>query len=142
MADIVDRHTRSRMMARIRARDTKPELLLRRALRRQGLAGYRCHWRRVAGRPDIAYPGRRIAVFVDGAFWHGHPDYYRGQSGAFWDDKIARNRDRDARVNAELAGLGWTVVRLWDFEIEQDLDACVQRVRSALAGGGDVRGRR
>jgi DNA mismatch endonuclease (patch repair protein) len=69
-------------------------------------------------------------VFVDGAFWHGHPDYYRGQSGKFWDDKIARNRARDVRVNAELAECEWYVLRLWDFEVEREVDRCVERVRS------------
>jgi DNA mismatch endonuclease (patch repair protein) len=76
--------------------------------------------------------GRRVAVFVDGAFWHGHPDYYRGQSGAFWDAKIARNRARDERVNAELSEQGWRVVRVWDFEVERDLARCVERVAQLL----------
>ena len=72
-------------------------------------------------------------MFVDGAFWHGHPDYYQGQSGDFWDRKIARNRERDERVNRELSDLGWHVLRLWDFEIERDLAACVLRVQTAIA---------
>jgi DNA mismatch endonuclease (patch repair protein) len=75
----------------------------------------------------------RVCVFVDGAFWHGHPDYYRGQSGAFWDKKIATNRARDEKVNRALGELGWRVVRVWDFEVERDPDACVARVRAALA---------
>jgi DNA mismatch endonuclease (patch repair protein) len=87
----------------------------------------------VPGKPDIAWIGRRTAVFVDGAFWHGHPDYYRGQSGEFWNRKIARNRERDLRVNRELDELGWTVVRLWDFEIESDVESCVSRVESSLS---------
>jgi DNA mismatch endonuclease (patch repair protein) len=81
----------------------------------------------------------RVAVFVDGAFWHGHPDYYHGQSGAFWDTKIARNRERDQEVGAALRELGWTVLRLWDFEIEAAPDECASRVREALAG--DTNGR-
>jgi DNA mismatch endonuclease (patch repair protein) len=72
-------------------------------------------------------------VFVDGAFWHGHPDYYWGQSGKFWDEKIARNRARDVQINADLAEYGWWVVRLWDFEVEREVDSCVERVRSAWA---------
>src|SRR4051794_33511272 len=119
-------------MARVRTKDTAPELALRRALWAAGIRGWRCHPKRVPGRPDLAFIGRRIAVFVDGAFWHGHPDYYKNQSGPFWDDKIARNRERDARVDNELAAGGWTVIRLWDFEVERDPHGCVAAVKSAL----------
>lgn len=119
-------------MARVRTRDTAPEVALRQALWAAGVRGWRCHPKGIPGRPDLAWIGRRIAVFVDGAFWHGHPDYYWGQSGQFWDAKIARNRARDARVDAELAGAGWTVVRIWDFEVERDLAVAVARVTEAL----------
>jgi DNA mismatch endonuclease (patch repair protein) len=77
-----------------------------------------------------------VAVFVDGAFWHGHPDYYWGQSGEFWDAKIERNRARDLRVNEELAGLGWTVLRVWDFEVERDPGGCARRVAVTLRAEG------
>lgn len=119
-------------MSRVRTRDTRPEMALRRALWASGLRGWRLHPRTVPGRPDLAWIGRRIAIFVDGAFWHGHPDYYWGQSGKFWDEKIARNRARDVRIGAVLAESGWSVVRLWDFEVEQEVGLCVERVRSAL----------
>jgi DNA mismatch endonuclease (patch repair protein) len=81
----------------------------------------------------------QVAVFADGAFWHGHPASYHGQSGKFWDEKIARNRTRDERVNAELAEKGWRVVRLWDFELERDLAGCIERVRAAVEAARDVR---
>jgi DNA mismatch endonuclease, patch repair protein len=119
-------------MARVRTKDTSPELAMRRALWAAGIRGYRCHPKGIVGRPDLAWIGRRLAVFIDGAFWHGHPDYYWGQSGPFWDEKIARNRTRDESVNRELADAGWTVVRLWDFEVERDVGTCVARVRSKL----------
>src|SRR5678815_3359579 len=115
MSDKLTREQRSKLMARVRNRNTAPELALRRALSAAGISGWRVH-SRVPGSPDVAWRRQRLAVFVDGAFWHGHPDYYRGQSGRFWDEKIARNRARDERVNAELATLGWRVVRIWDFE--------------------------
>lgn len=121
-------------MSRIRGRDTQPEMLLRRALWAAGIRGWRLHPKRVRGRPDLAWPSRRLAVFVDGAFWHGHPDYYRGQSGPFWDEKIARNRERDAEVDCELEQAGWRVLRLWDFEVERDLDGCISRVTAELEG--------
>jgi DNA mismatch endonuclease (patch repair protein) len=82
----------------------------------------------------VAWIGRRVAVFVDGAFWHGHPDYYHGQSGAFWDAKIERNRKRDKRVSAELAQAGWRVLRLWDFEVERNPAECAERVADMLRG--------
>jgi DNA mismatch endonuclease (patch repair protein) len=119
-------------MSRVRTRDTAPELLLRQALWAAGIRGWRNHPRNVAGRPDLAWIGRRLAVFVDGAFWHGHPDYYRGQSGPFWDAKIARNRARDERVNTELSTGGWQVLRFWDFEVERDTGACVKQVQKML----------
>jgi DNA mismatch endonuclease (patch repair protein) len=76
-----------------------------------------------------------LAVFVDGAFWHGHPSRHRvGRSGAYWDEKIAKNVERDRRVDAELRALGWRVIRVWDFEVKRDLDAVVLTVRSALSG--------
>lgn len=122
---------RSRLMSRVRTRNTAPEVALRRALWLVGVRGWRLHPKDVPGQPDLIFRRRRLAVFVDGAFWHGHPDCYWGQSGAFWDAKIARNRARDARVNAELDAAGWTVLRLWDFEVEKDPVACAKRVRTA-----------
>jgi DNA mismatch endonuclease, patch repair protein len=131
--DRLDADTRSKLMSRVRTRDTGPELVLRRALWAAGLRGWRLHPKRVPGRPDLAWLGRRVAVFIDGAFWHGHPDHYWGQSGEFWDAKIARNRARDARVNEELAADGWSIVRLWDFEVASDLESSVRRVEAALS---------
>jgi DNA mismatch endonuclease (patch repair protein) len=133
--DALTPELRSRLMSRVRTRDTKPEILLRRALWAAGMRGWRLHPKTVRGRPDLAWLGRRVAVFVDGAFWHGHPDHYWGQSGKFWDEKIARNRARDSQINAELAESGWGVVRLWDFEVEREISPCIERVRSAWEAG-------
>ncbi len=128
---------RSATMASVRVKDTAPEVALRRALWAAGLRGWRCHPKDVPGRPDLAWIGRRVAVFVDGAFWHGHPDHYWNQSGPFWDGKIVRNRERDRLVNSELVEAGWTVVRVWDFEVRKNLSACVARVRSAVNAEGE-----
>jgi DNA mismatch endonuclease (patch repair protein) len=74
-----------------------------------------------------------VAVFVDGCFWHGHPDFFTpGKSGPYWDAKIARTRERDRLANELLAQSGWRVIRFWDFEVEQELDGCVERVLAAL----------
>lgn len=132
MADNLTVDRRSELMSRVRTRDTAPEVALRKALWAMGVRGWRLHPKSIPGKPDLAWIGRRIAVFVDGAFWHGHPDYYHGQSGEFWDRKIESNRERDRRVNMRLEELGWTVLRLWDFEIERDVDACAARVARLL----------
>src|SRR5947208_670231 len=120
-------------MSRIRSADTKPELALRRELFRCGVRGWRCHPKRVPGKPDVAFIRCHVAVFVDGRFWHGHPDYFTpGKSGAYWDAKIARTQERDQDANEALAAAGWTVLRFWDFEIEQDLGSCVTAIADAV----------
>lgn len=120
-------------MSRIRRRDTEPELLLRRAVWGRGLRGYRIDIGTLPGRPDLVWRRLKVAVFVDGAFWHGHPSAYTpGKSGAYWDDKIARNVGRDRLADDALRALGWTVIRLWDFEVRKELDACVERIAVAL----------
>lgn len=140
MPDTWTAEQRSSLMARVRTRDTAPELALRRSLYAAGVRGWRLH-RPLPGKPDLAFGRVCLAVFVDGAFWHGHPDCYWGQSGEFWDRKIERNRARDQAVNAQLADLGWRVLRFWDFEVERDPVDCVRRVMAALAEtAADVRG--
>lgn len=131
LTDITDPATRSRMMAAVRGSDTGPELALRRALSAAGLRGYRVHRRDIPGRPDVAWVGRKIAVFVDGAFWHGHPSAFTpGKSGEFWDRKITANKERDERVDRQLWEEGWIVIRFWDFEVLEDPDGCVRKVQS------------
>lgn len=133
MADTRTPEQRKRIMAAIRSKDTGPELRLRRALFGAGVRGWRCHYCRAPGNPDLAWPGLRVAVFVDGAFWHGHPSRHKpGRSGAYWDSKIARNIARDRAADAALTGAGWTVVRVWDFEVRRDLPAALSRVIAAL----------
>jgi DNA mismatch endonuclease (patch repair protein) len=130
-------------MARIRSKDTKPELALRRALWAAGVRGWRCHPKTVPGKPDIAFTRARVAVFVDGRFWHGHPDYFTpGKSGEYWDKKIARTQERDRLANAALRAAGWRVLRFWDFEVERELFGCVERVATEVASArrGDPRG--
>jgi DNA mismatch endonuclease (patch repair protein) len=133
VADFLSPTTRSRVMARIRSTETKPELALRKALYAHGFRGWRCHPRRIAGKPDLAFTRHKLAVFVDGCFWHGHPDFFTpGKSGAYWDAKIARTQERDRQADAALSAAGWTVLRFWDFEVGQDPNACVRRVQLAL----------
>jgi DNA mismatch endonuclease (patch repair protein) len=120
-------------MASIHGSDTKPELLLRRALWRAGVRGWRCHWRGPGGRIDVAFTRWRLAVLVDGSFWHGHPSKWQpGRWSGYWDEKIKRNLARDAAQNEALRAEGWEVLRLWDFEVEHDGEGVASRVAAAL----------
>lgn len=134
VADLLNRSARSRLMSRVKNKNTAPELAIRKALFANGLKGYRVHRKDIIGQPDVAWIGKRIAIFVDGAFWHGHPSAYKkGQSGVFWDQKIERNKARDIYVVEQLKMQGWVVIRFWDFEIEKSLSTCIDRVRKVFS---------
>jgi DNA mismatch endonuclease, patch repair protein len=133
MVDTRTPEKRAEIMRAVRSANTKPEVKLRKALHAAGLRGWRCHWKKAPGTPDIAWPGRKVAVFVDGAFWHGHPSRHRpGRSGSYWDEKIEANQQRDRRVDRELSDAGWRVVRVWDFEVNKEIDRVVARTRSLV----------
>lgn len=116
MTDIVDQETRSRMMAGIGGKDTKPELVLRRALHARGLR-YRLHGKAIKGRPDLVLPKFRAVILVHGCFWHRHFGcrYATAPSTRpeFWNAKFAANVARDATVKAALLGAGWRVATIW-----------------------------
>lgn len=115
----------SRSMRGNRGRDTKPELLLRGLLREAGYPGYRLHWKKAPGRPDIAYPGRRVAIFVNGCYWHRCPHCQPSSPKAhteFWERKFELNQERDARKQRELEAAGWTVFVVWECELEDQPD--------------------
>lgn len=122
MADIVDTVTRSRMMAAIHGRNTKPELAVRRFLHRAGLR-FRLNDRRLPGRPDLVFPKYRAVVEVRGCFWHRHHGCqfaYTPQSNrAFWTAKFAGNVARDRKNDAALKALGWRVVVVWECELSR-----------------------
>lgn len=110
---------RSAQMALVRSRDTKPELRVRKALHAAGLR-YRLHDRRLPGVPDLVFPGRRIALFVHGCFWHRHPGCAAARlpksRREFWEPKLAGNVERDKRTQAALVALGWMVMVIWECE--------------------------
>lgn len=122
-------------MSRIRRSDTKPELLLRRRLWADGLR-YRVDYRTPGGRADLVFPGPRVAVFVDGCFWHGCPDHYvRPRSREmFWADKLRTNVERDRRQTLKLEAEGWTVLRFWEHEVFAELESVVRTVQDAVRG--------
>lgn len=133
-SDVFTPEQRSAVMARVRAKHTGPELRVRRLLTRLGLR-YRLHRRDLPGSPDVAFIGRRTALFVHGCFWHGH-DCRRGartprQNAAYWVAKLARNRARDAEVQARLDALGWRSLLVWECEL-RDEAALATRLAAAL----------
>jgi DNA mismatch endonuclease, patch repair protein len=138
-----DPEVTSRILSAVRGSDTRPELALRRALHAQGLR-YRLHVKSLAGRPDIAFPRRRVVVFVDGDYWHGRGWRERGYKslehqfahwhrGDWWLAKIRTNVARDRRQTRSLRRDGWIVIRLSDSSIKTSLDRCVERVIAALS---------
>ena len=127
---------RSVMRANSPKRDTRPELRLRHELHRLGLR-YRVAARPLAGRrwtADLVFAGRRVAVFVDGCWWHACPEHYSPArtNPSYWGPKIERNRARDAAVNAALRDAGWRSVRVWEHTATED---AVATVLAVLAGG-------
>ncbi len=126
---------RSKQMGRIRSANTKPERRLRQALWQMGLR-YRLCYTKIPGKPDLVFVGKKLAVFVDGEFWHGY-DWANKRAKiktnqAFWWPKIERNLQRDREVNAQLAALGWTVLRFWEQQVQHELGTCVSQVLAHL----------
>ena len=116
MPDVVDSATRSRMMAGIRGKNTRPEILVRKALHAKGFR-YRLHPRDVPGKPDMVFPRYRAAIFVNGCFWHGHDcALFRmpGTRTEFWEAKIERNQARDAHVRDQLRDSSWRTLTIWE----------------------------
>ncbi|QOG20823.1 very short patch repair endonuclease [Bradyrhizobium sp. SEMIA] len=133
MADRLSKADRSKLMSRIRQRDTAPELLVRSLLHRAGYR-FRLHMPKLPGRPDILFPRDRKAVFIHGCFWHGHscPKGRRPKSNAiFWEEKILANQARDARVLNDLAALNWSALVLWECELN-DSEYLNKRLASFL----------
>jgi DNA mismatch endonuclease (patch repair protein) len=135
MTDVFDTAQRSAVMRRVKGRDTKPEMIVRRALTRLG-ARYRLHRKDLPGSPDVAMPGRKLAIFVHGCFWHGH-DCARGarvpkQNRDYWLAKVGTNRARDARNRESLAAMGWRVETVWECELK-DAGALEERLAALLA---------
>lgn len=130
--DVMTPEQRSRCMSHIRGRNTKPELLLRRALWAKGYR-YRIN-SKLPGRPDLIFSRKRLAIFVDGCFWHGCPIHgtFPKTNSAFWKKKIQGNIERDNRVNRELERAGWEVLRFWEHEVEQDLDSLLGIISARL----------
>ena len=149
MADVVDPATRSRMMSGIRGKNTKPELLVRKALHARGFR-YRLHCD-LPGKPDICLPKHRAVIFVHGCFWHGHDCHlfkWPSTRPEFWRAKIGRNREVDAAAQAALLAMGWRVATVWECALKGTgklpLEIVSQNCGSWLLGSDtliEIRGR-
>ena len=134
---------RSELMSRIRSANSKPEVALRKALWHCGYR-YRCHVKRLPGKPDLVFAKQKMVVFVDGDFWHGYDWRHKREkikkNAAFWIPKIERNMQRDREVTAQLNNLGWRVVRIWEHELKKDsFGATVYRIVRLLGeAAGEV----
>jgi len=132
MGDNLTQRQRSYCMSRVRNRDTDIERAVRSELHKRGYR-FRKHIRALPGTPDIVFVKRRVAVFVDGDFWHGYRfPQWRENVSDFWQAKIEKNRRRDRRNFAKLRRKGWRVVRLWKHDIGRDLERCIDRIEAAF----------
>ena len=122
---------RSKIMSKIRGKNTKSELLFRKALWAKGVR-YRVNSKQLPGRPDISIKKHKLAIFIDGEFWHGYNWNDRKHkiksNRGFWIPKIERNIQRDKEVNQQLYDMGYTVFRFWEKEVKKDLDKCINDI--------------
>lgn len=135
--DDMTKKQRRRNMQRIRSKDTKAEVMLRKALWKKGYR-YRKNWGKLPGCPDIALTKQKICIFVDGEYFHGKDweagrkeKVSAGNNASYWVPKIEKNMDRDRSADAELNGLGWTVLRFWSRDVVKNVDACVNAIDEA-----------
>lgn len=122
---------RSKIMSKIRGKNTRPELLFRKALWKKGIR-YRVNSKLLPGKPDISIQKYKLAIFIDGEFWHGYNWNERKETihsnRGFWIPKIERNMQRDEEVNQQLADLDYTVFRFWEQDIKTELDTCINDI--------------
>lgn len=137
MADVLTKEQRHKNMKNIKGKDTKIEVLLRKALWNKGYR-YRKNYKKLEGKPDIVLTKYKIAIFCDGEFFHGKdweilkPRLEKSDNSQYWISKISRNRERDEDVNKQLLFQGWTVIRFWGKEIQNNTDQCVKVVEEAI----------
>ena len=134
MPDNLTPEQRSYCMSRIKGKDTGLEVQVRSALHRKGLR-FRKHVKDLPGKPDIVFSKARVVVFVDGDFWHGYRfPLWENKVSDFWKNQISKNRERDAGNHRKLREMGWTVIRLWQHDVQKDFEPCIDRIVKAVRG--------
>lgn len=133
MSDVFSREKRSQIMASVRVEDTTPEMAVRRALWAVGVR-YRTNVGDLPGTPDIAHKGAKVAVLIDGCFWHGCPECYEAPDSntEFWKEKLNDNRQRRREVLAQLENMQFTVLQFWECEVQNKLNRVVQQIASTI----------
>ncbi len=130
MVDKVSSERCSEIMSSIRGADTGIELRFRRELWEKGIRGWRKNYKNLLGKPDIVFTKKKLAIFLDGCFWHGC--FKCGQTpksnSKYWEEKFRKNRERDKKNNLALKSLGWKVIRFWEHEINQHIHKCIAKV--------------
>jgi DNA mismatch endonuclease (patch repair protein) len=135
MPDNLTVEQRSRCMSRVKNRDTDLERLVRSALHKRGLR-FRKHVKALPGKPDVVFTRARVAVFIDGDFWHGYRfPAWEDTLSPFWRNKIRLNRERDRKNFRKLRSRGWHVIRIWQHELRSNPEECVERIISAVDQG-------
>ena len=122
-------------MSSNKAKNTKPELKLRKALYAEGIRGYRLNWKKVPGKPDIAFPGRKLGIFINGCYWHRCPYCELSlpkTNTDFWKKKFEKNIKRDKKKETELLDLGWTVLVFWECKIKTNIKDCINKIKVNL----------
>lgn len=132
MTDIFSKSKRSEIMGKIRSKDTGPELMLSKAFRRNGVRNF-VRYGNILGKPDFVFRKAKVAVFVDGAFWHGYGyTKIKRKLSPFWRNKIKRNMERDALVNRKLKKDGWKVIRICDRDLRKDPNGYANEIKMAI----------
>jgi DNA mismatch endonuclease (patch repair protein) len=123
----------SKVMSANKHKNTKPEIMLRRALYAKGLRGYRIHSKQLPGKPDIAFISKKIAVFINGCFWHRcpHCNYSLPKNNTqFWKEKFEKNIQRDEKKKDNLESIGWQVVTVWECELKKNIETQIRKIKS------------
>ncbi|MEX8547885.1 MAG: very short patch repair endonuclease [Mucilaginibacter sp.] len=124
MADIHSKEIRSYNMSRVKSKDTKPEMLVRKFLHKNGFR-YRLHVKNLPGKPDIVLPKYKTVIFIHGCFWHGHENCKKASlpktRTEWWTDKIGKNGENDQKAETILSNLGWKVIKIWECELKSNV---------------------
>ena len=132
MPDNLTAQQRKHCMSQIKGTDTGIEKQIRSALHHRGYR-FRKHVKELPGKPDIVFPNRKVAVFIDGDFWRGYRfPAWKVKVSSFWQDKIEQTRTRDQRNFRKLRRMEWRVIRIWQHEVKKELDSCVNRIISCI----------
>ena len=135
--DIWDKNKRSEVMSKIRSKNTKPEIILRKALFAKGYR-YRINFKKLPGKPDIVLSKYRTVIFVNGCFWHGHENcnisHIPKTNSNFWEDKIHRNKERDSINSSKIINLGWNIIVVWECQLnsKSNLEETLKEIEEKL----------